>query len=191
MITWGNQLVLYVHGCHCHFQSYLWFIDHEVESWVDYADFNSVKSRIIYLSLLFFVAVIMMALQQYTYMKYMYLFPLLGMTRKGLHTSEWMFPSLVVLGSTVVQKNTFFWFFPSRSISRGFSMVDCSTFILMYRCPSVMLIYFKDDYWWYSLWGLAKSLGNLVWLPWGSLMLAGWKVWHGDTVTVLVWLSGK
>ena len=40
------------------------------------------------------------------------------------------------------------------------------------------------------MWGLNKSWGNLVWLPWLGFLLSDWKVWHVYTVAVLVWLSG-
>ena len=49
---------------------------------------NSMKSHIISLSLILFVAVFRMALQSYTYMKYMYLFPLLDVMGKRPHRSE-------------------------------------------------------------------------------------------------------
>ena len=49
--------------------------------------------------------------------------------------------------------------------------------------------YLKDASWWYYLWGLAKSLGHLVWFPWGGLLLLGLKVMHEDNVPVMVWLS--
>ena len=49
---------------------------------------NSVKARIIYLSLIFFVAVFRMALQSYTCMTCMDVFPLLDVVRKRPHISE-------------------------------------------------------------------------------------------------------
>ena len=49
---------------------------------------NSVKAHIISLSLIFFIAVVRMALQSYTYITYIYLFPLLEVLRKCLHRSE-------------------------------------------------------------------------------------------------------
>ena len=69
---------------------------------------DSVKARIISLSLLFLIAIINMELQSYTYMTYMYLFPLFDVVGKRPHRSEQMFPSLVVLGSIFAQNTTFF-----------------------------------------------------------------------------------
>ena len=34
--TWGNQLIIDVYCCHCHFQCCWCFIFHEMESWFDY-----------------------------------------------------------------------------------------------------------------------------------------------------------
>ena len=69
---------------------------------------NAVKDLIISLSLLFFISVVRTALKSYTYITYMYLFPLLEVTGKRPHISKWIFFSFVVIGSTVVQKTTFF-----------------------------------------------------------------------------------
>ena len=46
------------------------------------------KALIIYLPLLLFVALVRMALQSYTYIKYMYLFPLTEVVGKLPHRSE-------------------------------------------------------------------------------------------------------
>ena len=54
--------------------------------WIFNSVVNDVKARIIYLSVLLFVYVVMMALQSYTYMTYMYFF--LGVMRKSPHISE-------------------------------------------------------------------------------------------------------
>ena len=86
---------------------------------------NDVKDIIIYLSILFFIAVVSMALQYYTYITYMYLFPMLEVVGKRPHRSEYIFPSLVVIGSTVVQNTKFVFFWSSKSISGFFSLVDC------------------------------------------------------------------
>ena len=65
---------------------------------------DSVKSRIISSSLIFFITVLIMKLQSYKYITYMYLFTSLGVIGKRTHKLQQNFPSLVVLGSTVVQK---------------------------------------------------------------------------------------
>ena len=49
---------------------------------------NSVKARILSLSLIFFVTFFIMALQSYTYIMYMYLFPLFGFIGKRPHKLE-------------------------------------------------------------------------------------------------------
>ena len=49
---------------------------------------NSVRSRIISLSHILFIAVVSMVLQSYTYMNYMYLFPLLDVIGKCPHILE-------------------------------------------------------------------------------------------------------
>ena len=49
---------------------------------------NDVKSIIIYLSLLFFIAVVSMELQSYTYIKYIYFNPLIEAVDKHPHISE-------------------------------------------------------------------------------------------------------
>ena len=95
------------------------------------------KALIIYLSLLFFIAVVRMELQSYTYIKYMYILPLLEVVGKCLHRSEYILRYLVVLGSTVVQYTTFVLILYSRSVSGGFSLVDFNTCILMCRCPII------------------------------------------------------
>ena len=69
---------------------------------------NYMKAPIIYLSLLLFISVIRMALQSYTYMTYMYLFPLFDVVGKRPHRSERIFPSFAVLGSVFAQNTTFF-----------------------------------------------------------------------------------
>ena len=100
------------------------------------------------------------------------------------------FPSLAVIGSTVVQNIIYFLLLYSRYVSGGFSLVDFSPSLLIFRCKIVVFVDFKDTSWWASLWVLDKSSGNLVWLPWVGLLLLGWKVRHEDTVSVLAWLSG-
>ena len=72
MITWGNQLVLDVHGFHCHFK------DVDASLYMKWnpgliprlfkSSVNSVKDCIISLSLLFFTAVVRMSLKPYTFM---------------------------------------------------------------------------------------------------------------------------
>ena len=151
---------------------------------------NSVKAHIIYLSLLFFIYVFSMALKPYKYTMIMYLFPLLYVIGKRSHRYEKNLPSFVVLEYTVVQNTTFILLLYLRSVSGGFSLVDFRPCFIICRCPIVVFIDFQYDSWWASLWGLAKSSWNLVWLPWGGLLLFVWKVLHGYTVPVLVWLSG-
>ena len=77
---------------------------------------NDVKALIISLSLLLFIDVVRMALQSYTYITYMYLPPLIEMVGKRLHRYEYILPSLVVLGYTVVKYTTFVLMVSSRSI---------------------------------------------------------------------------
>ena len=72
----------------------------------------------------------------------MCLFPLLEVVGNCLHKSEQTLPSLVILGSTVVQNNTFILILSSRYVSRVFSLVECSPCVLMYRCPIVVLLDF-------------------------------------------------
>ena len=80
------------------------------------SSFNGVKAFIISLSLLLFIDVVRMALQSYTYITYMYLPPLIEMVGKRLHIYEYILPSLVVLGYTVVKYTTFVLMVSSRSI---------------------------------------------------------------------------
>ena len=54
-----------------------------------------------------------------------------------------MFPSFVVIGFTVVQNNIFVLLLSLSSISAGFSLVDCSPCILIYRCPIVVFLHFS------------------------------------------------
>ena len=61
---------------------------------------------------------------------------------KSTHRSEYIYPSFVVLGSTVVKINTFVLFLSSRSISGGFSLVEYIPCLLMCMCTIVVLIYF-------------------------------------------------
>ena len=56
--------------------------------WIFKSVVNFVKSRIISLSLIFFVAVVSMELQSYKYMTYMYLFPLIGVMGKRMDRFE-------------------------------------------------------------------------------------------------------
>ena len=52
-------------------------------------------------------------------------------------------PSFVVLGSTFVQNTTFFLILSYRSISVGFSLVDCVPCIIMGMCPVVLFVDFS------------------------------------------------
>ena len=63
--------------------------------------------------------------------------------RKHLHRSEEFFPSFVAIGSTFVQNTTFVLILSYRSVSGGFSLVDCSPCLLMFRCPIVVLLDFS------------------------------------------------
>ena len=103
---------------------------------------NSVKAHIISLSLLFLVSVVSMTLQSYTYMKKMYLFPLLYVVYKRQHRYELIFPYLVVLDSTVM-KNTTFFLLSSRCVSGRFSLVDCIPYLLVRKYPIVMFLDFS------------------------------------------------
>ena len=62
---------------------------------------------------------------------------------KRLHRSEYIFPSLVVLGSKVVQYTTFVFIFSFRYVSIGFSLVDCNSSIFLCRCPIVVFLDFS------------------------------------------------
>ena len=86
MITLGKQLVIDVHGCNCSSLSMKWDLGLIPQFLKSVA--NSVKYRIISLSLLFFVKVVRMTLQSYTYMTYMYLFLLLDVIGKRPHKLE-------------------------------------------------------------------------------------------------------
>ena len=81
---------------------------------------NAVKDIIISLSLPFFVDVVRMTLQSYTYITWMYLFPLLEVVGKHTHIYESVFPYFVVLGSPVVQNITFLYIFFRVYIRRYF-----------------------------------------------------------------------
>ena len=115
-----------------------WLIPHIFKSSV-----NDVKSLIIYLSLLFFISVVRMALQSYTYITYMYLLPLLEVVGKCTHRSEQILPSLVFIGSTVMQYTPLNLIFYSRYVSGGFSLVDCNPCLLLCRCPIVVFLDFS------------------------------------------------
>ena len=56
--------------------------------WIFKSSVKYVKALIISLSLLFFISVVRMALQPYTYITYMYLLPLLEVVGKRPHRSE-------------------------------------------------------------------------------------------------------
>ena len=99
---------------------------------------NYVKACIIYLSLLFFIAVVRMELQSYIYMKYIYSPHLIELVGKCPHISDYIFPSLVVLGSTVVKNTTFVLIFSSKSVSSGFLW---SIVALVFSCAGVQLFY--------------------------------------------------
>ena len=49
-------------------------------------------------------------------------------------------PSLVVLGSTVVQYTAFVVILSYRSVSRGLSLVDCNPFLFVCKCPIVVFL---------------------------------------------------
>ena len=100
------------------------------------------KVLIVSLSLLFFIDIVSMELQLYTYITCIYSFPILEVVRKPTHRYEYIFPSLVVIGSTVVQNAAFFFFY-SKSVSGDFSLVDCSPCILMFRCTIVVFLNFS------------------------------------------------
>ena len=100
------------------------------------------KALIITLSLLFFVSVVRMVLQSYTYITKMYLLLLLEVVGKRPHRYEYIFSSSVVLGSTVVQYTTFVLILSSRSVSRCVSLVDCHNFLPMCRCTIFVLLDF-------------------------------------------------
>ena len=74
----------------------------------------------------------------------MYLFHLLDVMGKRPHISEYIYPSFVLLGSTVVQNTTFVFFLSSRSVSGGFSLVGYSPCLLMCRNPIVLFVCFQD-----------------------------------------------
>ena len=59
---------------------------------------NYVKSRIISFSLLFFIAVFRMALQSYTYIIYIALFPFLDVIGNHQHKLEEIYPPYFYLG---------------------------------------------------------------------------------------------
>ena len=73
----------------------------------------------------------------------MCLFPPLDMVGKRLHISQYIVPSFVVLGSTVVKNTTFVLLFSSRSISGGFSLIYCIPCLLMYRYPIFLSLDFS------------------------------------------------
>ena len=64
------------------------------------------------------------------------------MVGKGPHRSEYIFPSLFILGSTFVQNTTLFFLLYSRSVSGGFSLVDFIPCLLMCKCPIVVFLDF-------------------------------------------------
>ena len=72
----------------------------------------------------------------------MYSFPLINSVGYHLHRSDYSFLSFVVLGSMVVHNITFVFILSSRSVSGGFSMVDCVPFLIVGRCPIVVFIDF-------------------------------------------------
>ena len=101
---------------------------------------NDVKSIIISLSLLLFNAVVSIALQSCTYMTQMYLFPLLEVVGKRPYRSEQIFPYLVLIGYTAVQKTSFVLILSSKYVSGGFYLVDCSPCLLIFRCAIVAFL---------------------------------------------------
>ena len=70
----------------------------------------------------------------------MYLLPLLEVVGKRPHRSEYILPSLVVMGSTFVQYNKFVLILSSRYLSEGFSLVYCNPCILLCGSPIVVFI---------------------------------------------------
>ena len=70
----------------------------------------------------------------------MYLFPLLEVVGKRPHIYEYIFPYLVVLGSTVVKYTTFIFILSSRYVSGSFSLVDFNLCLLMCRCTIVVFL---------------------------------------------------
>ena len=54
-----------------------------------------------------------------------------------------------------------------------------------------MFIYFSRFFLIRFFWGLAKSSGNLCWLPWGEFLMLIWNVLHEDTVPVMVGCMGQ
>ena len=153
--------------------------------WLFKSSAYSVNSHIVSLSLLLFIAVARMSSQSHTYMTYIYLFPLMYLVGNTSHISEYMFPSFVIIRSTVVKKKMFL-LLSSRSVYGGFSMVDFSPCLIMCMCPIVVFLDFSICLLISFLWDLAKSSGNLVWLSLGGLLLLGWKMLYEGTVIVLV-----
>ena len=65
----------------------------------------------------------------------MYLFPLLEVVGNHLHRSEYIFPSLGVLGSVVVRNTTFFLIMSSRYMSKEFfRLYTISSHVQVYHC---------------------------------------------------------
>ena len=104
---------------------------------------KSVKARIISLSLLLLIYVVSMKLPTYTYMTWVYLFPLLDVVGKLTHISELTFPSFIMIGSTVVQHTTSVLIFSSRSISGSFSLVYFSPCLILCRYHIVVSLIFN------------------------------------------------
>ena len=74
------------------------------------------------------------------------MFPLLEVVGKRPHIYEYILPSLVVLGSTVVQYTTFVFILSYRSLSGVLSLVDYNPCIFMCRCPIVVFLYFSRSF---------------------------------------------
>ena len=68
---------------------------------------------------------------------------MLGVMGNLPHRYELNIPSFVVLGYIVLQNTTFVLIFSYKSLSAGFSLVDCIPYLLMCRLPIVVFIGFS------------------------------------------------
>ena len=91
----------------------------------------------------------------------MYLFLPLEVMGKLSHRSEYIFPTLFMLGSTVVQNNTFVLILSSRSVSGGFFLVDYIPCLLMCRRRIVVFL----DFSWYLLMSFSVRPGHVFMKP--------------------------
>ena len=103
---------------------------------------KSVKARIIYLSLLFFIYVVMMVFT-IIHIHDVNLFPpyLNWWVTVRIDLIRFSLFSCTRLYSCA--KTTFVLILSSRYVSGGFSLVDCSPCILMFRCPIVVFLDFS------------------------------------------------